>query len=335
MMVKRILRFSSMAFMVLLACCSGEDDDPYLLDSPSAQNTKLEGTISFISSVRAPDGSLNIGRTVTDGVTSETFLLTDGPNNDYKPVISPDGSKIAFFRAYDEGNNFFLWNTAICVMNIDGSNFRELTDHQFMNTEPYWQRDGSNRIIWNRMIHSTEGAYGTYVFETTLDAQKGEEKQISTDQWNWSNSSLKDGRIFVLKNNAYHLMTSNSSGSQYEEINYPDVHHYLHKATISNDETMIAYMKKIDANGDDYYGSQIIYADFDASIPMITNEVVFVPKDRSKFSWYVSISADKQYIIYAEDGKILLYDVAQKTTSQVTTKPKLEYRYPTFVGTSK
>lgn len=62
-------------------------------------------------------------------------------------------------------------NSSICVMNADGSNLRELTGHNFMNTEPYWTRDGSNQITWSRMI--------------------------------------------------------------------PDSYYYLHKVTISNDETMI------------------------------------------------------------------------------------------------
>ncbi len=97
--------------------------------------------------------------------------------------------------------------------------------------------------------------------------------------------------MFVKKENAYYLMTPDPGGTTvYEKISYPDTYHYLHKVTISNNQTMIAYMKKIDPNGNDYLGSQIVYANFNACVPSITNEVAFVPKDETKFSWYVSFS---------------------------------------------
>ena len=74
---------------------------------------------------------------------------------------------------------------------------------------------------------------------------------------------------------------------------------------------------------------------FDASVPSITNEVAFVPKNESKFSWYVSISPDNKYLIYAEDGKIMLHDVEDSTNSQISTMNEVEYRYPTFDGSVK
>jgi len=211
-----------------------------------------------------------------------------------------------------------------------------LTGHKFMNTEPYWTRDGSSRITWSRMIHSSEGIMGTYPYWTDSDGQPGDEQQISVTNWEWSNSSVKDGRVFVSRGRTHFLMTPDPGGTPtYEEISYPDSYHYLHKVTISNDETMIAYMKKIDPNGDDYLGSEIVYADFDASVPAITNEFAFVPKNESKFSWYVSISPDNKYLIYAEDGKILLHDVAAGSNSQISTLDNVEYRYPTFEGSVK
>jgi hypothetical protein len=251
-------------------------------------------------------------------------------------VISPDGTKIAFFRAYNEGSDFFLWNTSICVMNADGSDFRELTDHRFMNTEPYWTRDGSNRIIWSRMIHYSEGNYGTYVYQTASDAQPGDEQQLSLTNQEWVNSGLQDGRLFVKQGDGYYLMTPNPDDQPtYEQIGYPDTYHYLHKVTISNDESMIAYMKLINPDGDTYLGSEIVYADFDASVPSITNEFTFVPLDASKYSWYVSISPDNEFLIYAEDGKIMLFNIAAEEVSQISTLSEVEYRYPTFLGSVK
>lgn len=299
-------------------------------------STRADGMVTWISSAMPPGSSRRIARTTGDGKTSEITYLTDSPHNDYKPVISPDGTKIAFFRTYHEDADFFLWNSAICVMNADGSDLRELTDHDLMNTEPYWTRDGSNRITWSRMIHSSRGPYGTYAYWTASDAQPGDEQQISATNGEWSNSSLRDGRVFIKRGNAYFLMTPNPGGEpSYEEIRYPDTYHYLHKVAISNDETMIAYMKKIDPGGDDYLGAEIVYAGFDASAPAIADEVAFVPKDESKLSWYVSFSPDNKYLIYAEDGKIMQHDVAAGTTRQVSTLSDVYYSYPTYLGSVK
>ncbi len=292
--------------------------------------------VSWISSAALPNGNLRIARTTANGDSSEVTWLTDSPHNDYKPVISPDGRKIAFFRTYREDPSFYKWQSAICVMDIDGSNLRELTGHTFMNTEPYWMRDGSDRVIWSRMVDASLGAQGTYAFMTHCDAAPGDEAQISATNWEWINSGLRDGRVFIKQRNAYFLMRPNPGGEPaYEEIDYPDAFHYLHKVALSNDETMIAYMKKVDSKGDDYLGSEIVYAKFDASAPAITDEVVFSPKDESKFSWYVSIAPDNTYLIFAENGTIMQFDVASGKTRQLSTRADIQYRYPTIMGTIK
>ncbi len=186
------------------------------------------------------------------------------------------------------------------------------------------------------MIHPSEGVGGTYVYWTAADAVPGDERQISLTGSEWSNSNLRDGRVFVLRTGGYYLMTPNPHGTPtYDMINHPDPYHYLHKGTISNDETKIAYMKSELGETDHYRPAEIILADFDASIPAITNELAFVPKDESKFSWYVSISAGNEYVIYAEDGKIMLHDVAARATVQISTLDNVWYAYPTFVGTVK
>jgi hypothetical protein len=299
---------------------------------------KSQQAITWVSSAMPTGGTLRIARTVSDGEHSEIcYLAETASNNDYKPVISPDGSRIAFFRTYQEDPSFFEWRSSICVMNIDGSDFRELTGHDYMNTEPYWMRDGSNRIIWSRMVGAgNEQQQGTYVYWTRADASPGDEQQISATNREWTNSSLKDGRIFVKKQNAYFLLTPNPGGEPvYEEIAYPDSFHYLHKGSISNDETMIAYMKKLDPAGNDYLDAELVYAKFDASAPAIRDEVAFVPRDPTHFSWYVSISPDNSHILYAEDGKIMEHDVAAGRSRQMSTMADVQYRYPTYVGTCK
>lgn len=127
----------------------------------------------------------------------------------------------------------------------------------------------------------------------------------------------------------------NPSGEPiYEHVSYPDTPHYLHKIAISRDETMIAYQKHVDRKYDEYRGGQMVYAHFDASVPAITNEVVFDELNPSTHAWYVSISVDNKHLLFAKDGKIMQHDVKAGTTTQVSDEPG-EYRYPTYVTYSK
>ena len=296
----------------------------------------MSDTAAFISSAMTENGALCIARTESDGHDSEVTWLSETDHNDYKPVISPDGAKIAFFRTYQEDPSFFLWRSSICVMDIDGSNFHEITDHTHMNTEPYWTRDGSDRVTWSRMVHPDNGKQGTYAFWSKHDADPGREQCLSDSNREWINSSLADGRIFVKVGENYFLMKPNPEGSSiHEPIDYPDEYHYLHKLTISNDETMIAYMKHVDRDHDEYSGAEIVYAPFDANQPAIGKETAFSPLNPQTFSWYVSISADNDRLIFAEDGKMLEYDVRNHSTRQLSTRPGIHYRYPVYVGSIK
>lgn len=293
--------------------------------------------VTWISSLRAPGKTLRIARTTSDGKDSEITFLTDSEHNDYKPVINPAGTRVAFFRTWQQGKDFFDWKSAIFSMKIDGSDQRKLTGHEFMNTEPYWTRDGADRITWSRMVHPDLGKRGTYVYWTKWDAKPGDEQCLSETNREWSNASLRDGRIFVKRaEEGYFFMTPDPGGKpRYDLIAYPDKFHYLHKGSISNDETMIAYMKHVDRSHDSYRGAQIVYARLFPSVPSIRDEVAFVPLDPSTHSWYVTISPDNRYLMYAEDGKIMEYDVATGERRQLSTRADHEYRYPTYVGVCK
>jgi hypothetical protein len=306
-----------------------------------------EGKVTYVSSFR-PAGRrrLLIARTLYDPATrtSAVTYLTDSPNHsDYKPNFSPDGSKITFFRAYNDSGRVPEWNSTICVMNADGSDLHELVNHEFMVTEPYWTRDGSMRVTWNQIVTPSRGTRGTYMHWSSWNGKPGEEELINPDaRRDWVNPSLKDGRMLVShygnrknRGSNYYLLTPNQSGKPiYEIVSYPDTPHYLHKIAISRDETMIAYQKHVDRRYDEYRGGQMVYADFDASVPAIANEVVFDELNPSTQAWYVSISVDKKYLLFAKDGKIMQHDVEAGTTTQVSDKPG-EYRYPTYVTYSK
>jgi tol-pal system beta propeller repeat protein TolB len=66
---------------------------------------------------------------------SDVVRLTNSPGNDYDPVWSPDGSRIAFVSERDD-------NSEIYVMNADGSGLVRLTTSKGQDADPSWSPDG-------------------------------------------------------------------------------------------------------------------------------------------------------------------------------------------------
>lgn len=76
-------------------------------------------------------------------------------------------------------------------------------------------------------------------------------------------------------------------------------------------------------------------SDFDPSVPAIRNETIAVPMDPSTMDWYVSISPDNRYLVYPEDGELMIHHARTGEGRQISIRPDISYAYPTFVGTTK
>ena len=70
--------------------------------------------------------------------------LTENRNNDWDPVWSPDGKRIAF-EADRKGN---LEKFDIYVMDADGGNLQNLTQHRAWDSSPSWSPD-NERIVFH------------------------------------------------------------------------------------------------------------------------------------------------------------------------------------------
>ena len=84
--------------------------------------------------------------------------LTDNRNNDWYPVWSPDGKRIAF--AADRKGDFE--NFDIYVMDADGGNLQNLTNNRGWDGSPSWSPDGE-RIVFKS---DRDGMSEIYVMDT-------------------------------------------------------------------------------------------------------------------------------------------------------------------------
>ena len=312
----------------------------------------IKDEVTWLASVWTKEKGRRIASTTSDGQNSTITYLTESQYWDYKPITSPDGSKIAFFRVTNEMDkqtgDVTVWRSKICVMNPDGTDVKELTDDTYFNGNLHWTRDGTNRITWFRITNDTGEPY-TYskvkIWRTSPDAVPGEEELLSDPNnpeydREYGHSSLKDGRIYLLRGSWRNfLMTPDPVGKpSYEPIGYPYDPMHLHKICISHDETKISYMKQTMEDlkkGDEYMGAIICYADFDASVPAITNEVEITEQDYKRIIWYTSFSPDDRRIIYTDNGKVFEHDIETGTNRKISTDDSVEYRYPNYLGSVK
>jgi hypothetical protein len=163
------------------------------------------------------------------------------------------------------------------------------------NVNPTWTRDGSNKIIFNRLAKSQFGK--ARVFLISPDAVLNDTLLVSDpDHFEWAESGLKDGRIFIFrislakyvlnyilpftwpKSQSYFLLDPESK--QHYPVKCPNKFP-THKLSLSPSESKVVYMKDLDGKLHTYNDAVIAYAEFDLKNLEVKNEVVISENTRT------------------------------------------------------
>ncbi len=114
---------------------------------------------------------------------------------DFKPSWSKTDNKLVFFRRLKDDPVTVKWITAICIINVDGSGFHQLTDGTHTDFNPTWTRDGSNTPLWNRK-NPEKGSF--FVMQSKIGNKPGQEVALTDEGYHtWVFSCLMDGRMLV------------------------------------------------------------------------------------------------------------------------------------------
>jgi TolB protein len=155
------------------------------------------------------------------GVTSDIFVmeadgsdqrqLTNNPSSDYYPDWSPDGSEILFLSRYRVDRHDRTIATDIFVMNVDGSNKRNITNDFSWDHAARWAPDGK-RIVF---ASNRGGSIDIYI----IDKEGNNEQRLTRESINLSPVWSPDGRRIAFTsqrdgNSDIYLMNADGSNQQ-------------------------------------------------------------------------------------------------------------------------
>ena len=265
--------------------------------------------------------------------TPEGEPLTTG-HWDFKPSWSRTGDMLVFFRRLKNDPVTVNWLTAICIINVNGTGFRQLTDGTHTDFNQTWTRDGTNTPIWNRK-NPEKGSF--HVMASKVGAKPGEESALTDKHYHtWAYTCLMDGRILVQSAHptqgwGYFLMTPGRSPEEarFERIECALASRgLLDRVSLSPSETRVCFEYQ---RGYDYKdpGRTLYLADFDATKPAITNPKAFANEaGANRWFAYPRWTKDEAAIVYHASPSLYLYTLKDGSTRKVSTNPQGDYRYP-------
>ena len=272
--------------------------------------------------------------------TPEGKPLTTG-HQDFKPSWSKTGDMLVFFRRLKNDPVVTNWKTAICIINVDGTGFHQLTDGTHTDFNQTWTRDGSNTPIWNRKNPET-GSF--FVMQSKVGNRPGQEVALTDKRYHtWAYTCLMDGRILVQSAHpkqgcGYFLMTPNVGGEpRFERIDCElATKGLLDRVSVSPSETRVCFEYQTGFHYKDT-GRTLYIADFDAEKRTITNAKPFANEEANPSPWfaYPRWTKDETAIVYHASGTLYLYTLKDGSTVKVSTNDNADYRYPHTEATPK
>jgi len=191
-------------------------------------------------------------------------------------------------------------------------------------------------IIFNRL--ATVPSWENQIYLISPEGAIGDELLIShpsETNYEWANSTLKDGRIFIDRFNSDYaksfLLTPNPGKlGKYEEIERPD-ERLWHKLSVSPDETKVAYMLDNDRKLWTYNDVVIAIADFDTNRLIVSNPKVITEMDLENIYEYPRWSEDGQCLVYDSNKsgtfQVYAYHLESKETTNISPDKERNYRF--------
>lgn len=216
------------------------------------------------------------------------------------------------------------FRVVLSKLHLDG--LHQLTDGAHTDFDQARTRDGMNTRIWNKWNHKTRVFM---VMSGKVHTRAGETFHLTLtndSHDNWAHTCLADGRILVRSNPpnqelGYYLMTPHKGGApDFERIQCDlATKGVLDRISLSPSETRVCFEFQTGFDSD-MPGRTLYVADFDAKQPAITDARPFANEDEKPI-WYAypRWSKDESDIIYQADEKVYLYNLANKSTTKVST----------------
>jgi hypothetical protein len=149
------------------------------------------------------------GLYITDLTSGSTSLLPGTTTGDMNPLWSPDGLKIAFTRGPSSGLIGAPGSYSVVVTDVNGSNFRQLTDGNDVNYAVAWMPDG-NHLLVNKPTRDGVTLYN-------MDVQTGAASFLFEGNYNGTIVVSPDGKRLAFEEmlplDRYGLFVSNLDGS--------------------------------------------------------------------------------------------------------------------------
>ena len=268
--------------------------------------------------------------------TGEETPITSG-FTDMKPSWSMEGDQIVFFRVTRMRERVQDWHTAICVINADGTGFRQLTEGKYADYNPTWTKDGTHRILYSRyfpararsVIHRIDLSGSEIRGDILSDTKRSE----------YAMSALKDGRVLISSSRAvfdgiYWLFTPGEPGvaGTYEPIRYDfKMKGTMDRCSFSPDETKVAYEYKRGLSTFSYLNKVIYVADFDPATGTISNPKPVSPKASEAMTLYPRWSTDGTSVIYHSNrtgiARLYRYTLEDGATSELGADGNAAYEF--------